>query len=70
MKKHSVNKPHVPVLHSILATQKLHDHGKKEKILPDGVPPPPDEATLLMLNKLAKESPFCYYYKGKTNDTL
>jgi hypothetical protein len=56
------------MLHSIVATQKLLVSSKKEKH--PATVPPPDEATLLHLNKIAKESPFCYYYKGRTNDLL
>ncbi len=32
--------------------------------------PPPDEATLLRLNAIVKEYPFCIYYKEKKNDPL
>lgn len=75
MKKHSVNKLPVPSIHSIIATQKLHETGRRAKTSPitttaASVVPPPDEETLLMLNKIAKESPFCFYYKGRSNDVL
>ncbi len=74
MKKHPVNKTTVPAIHSlhpVSGTQKLQDiPGKKSSKLTVAVPPPPDEATLELLNKIAKESPFCYYFKGKSNDTL
>ena len=72
MKKHSVSKSTVPAahIHSILASQKLQDAVKKVKKHVVDVPPPPDEATLLLLNKIAKESPFCYYYKSKSHDML
>jgi hypothetical protein len=30
----------------------------------------PDEATIKRLNSLAKQSPFCYYYREKENDSL
>jgi len=33
-------------------------------------PPPPDEETLLRLNAIVKEHPFCIYYKQKNNDPL
>jgi hypothetical protein len=71
MKKHSVNKSAVSAahIHSIIASQKLQDAVKKVKKHVTSVPPP-DEATLLLLNKIAKESPFCYYYKSKSNDML
>lgn len=68
MKKHPVNKVVTSSLHSIFATQKLHDAGKKQP--KHASVPPPDEETLLMLNRIAKESPFCFYYKGKSNDLL
>lgn len=32
--------------------------------------PPPDEETLLRLNAIVKEHPFCIYYKQKNNDPL
>ena len=74
MKKHPVNKLPVPSIHSIIATQKLHGiHGRTKKspaVATTSTVPPPDEETLLMLNKIAKESPFCFYYKGKSNDLL
>ena len=74
MKKHSVNKLPAPSIHSIIATQKLHDVDRKKTKTPViSVPssvPPPDEATLLHLNKLAKESPFCFYYKDRPNGLL
>ena len=34
------------------------------------VVPPPDEEKLMRLNKIASESPFCFYYKEKRNDLL
>ena len=71
MKKHPVNKFPTPSIHSIIATRKPQNAGKKRKNQTDGAAiPPPDEATLMHLNKIARESPFCYYYKGRTNDTL
>ena len=74
MKKHSVNKLPVPSIHSIIATQKLHETGRRTKTSPvttsASAVPQPDEETLLMLNKIAKESPFCFYYKGRSNDVL
>ncbi|HEY4150176.1 MAG TPA: hypothetical protein VGM41_14655 [Chitinophagaceae bacterium] len=71
MKKHSVNKAAIPSahMHSIIASQKLQDAVKKVKKHVTNVPPP-DEATWLLLNKIAKESPFCYYYKSNSNDML
>jgi hypothetical protein len=74
MKKHPVSKFPAPSLHSIVATQKLHDADNRKKQAPvisvASTVPPPDEATLLHVNKIAKESPFCFYYKSKLNDLL
>jgi hypothetical protein len=33
-------------------------------------PLPPSEETVLRLNDLAKQSPFCFYYREKDNDVL
>jgi len=49
---------------------------KKEKVTPFTIKkiksqvPPPDEETLLRLNAIVKEHPFCIYYKQKNNDPL
>jgi len=82
MKKHPVNKLPIPSIHSIIATQKLLDADKRRKkatviittsisaTATAAIVPQPDEETLMLLNKKAKESPFCFYYKGKSNDLL
>lgn len=74
MKKHPVNKLPAPAMHSIIATQKLHDADKKKRPAPvisvASTVPPPDEEWLLHVNKIAKQSPFCFYFKGKSNDLL
>jgi len=83
MKKHSANKLPTPSIHSIIATQKLMDaHKRRNKAAVVATTtatittaitttvPPPDEETLLQLNKIAKQSPFCFYYKSKSNDLL
>ena len=85
MKKHSANKLPTPSIHSIIATQKLmdaHKRSSKAAVIATTATataiittttttvPPPDEETLLQLNKIAKQSPFCFYYKGKSNDLL
>jgi hypothetical protein len=33
-------------------------------------PLPPNEETIVRLNDLAKQSPFCFYYREKDNDVL
>jgi hypothetical protein len=71
MKKHSVNKVSTPSIHAIMATQKLQEPAVVKSITQHtATVPPPDEETLLLLNKLAKQSPFCHYFKGKSNDLL
>jgi hypothetical protein len=42
-----------------------HHHKKQFKR-----PEPPSEETLLRLNALVKEAPFCFYYQEKGNDFL
>jgi hypothetical protein len=34
------------------------------------LPPPPSEETLSRLNEIVKQSPFCFYYREKENDSL
>jgi hypothetical protein len=42
-----------------------HKKPKKQKTFP-----PPDEACCLRLNAIAKEYPFCIYYREKSHDPL
>jgi hypothetical protein len=34
------------------------------------IPPPPDEESCSRLNAMAREYPFCIYYREKSNDPL
>jgi hypothetical protein len=34
------------------------------------LPPPPSEETVVRLNEIVKQSPFCFYYREKENDSL
>jgi hypothetical protein len=43
-----------------------HPNKKKEFKIPD----PPSEETVMRLNAIVKEAPFCYHYKGRKNDFL
>jgi hypothetical protein len=43
-----------------------HHHHKKQFKRPE----PPSEETVLRLNALVKEAPFCFYYQERGNDFL
>ena len=56
-------------LYSFVRTSKLvyiHDVDEREK----DIPPPPDEEVIRKLNEIAKEYPFCVFYKEKSHDPL
>jgi hypothetical protein len=69
MKKQSVSYP-VPGLpvQSLIVSGRKESHRKREKKAP--LVAPPDEEKITRLNNIAKESPFCFYYKEKNNGFL
>lgn len=57
-------------LHSFVRSSKLvyiHDVDDREEDVP---PPPPDEEIIKRLNEIAREYPFCVFYKEKSHDPL
>ncbi len=69
MKKHVQVHPNSQPLRSLVVMPKkqllLTSGAEKQKTVQQ-----PDEATIKRLNELAKESPFCYYYREKEHDSL
>lgn len=58
-------------LHSYLATAKSGNfNGRKLKTEMRVQPPPPSSDMVSKLNDIAKQDPFCYYYKQRDNDPL
>ena len=47
---------------SILPTAKIVNHPRSKKS--EDVPPPPDEETILRLNAMAKQYPFCVRHRA------
>jgi hypothetical protein len=43
---------------------------KSQQSEPAKTPPPPDEATVARLNAIAREYPFCAWYKPRHNTLL
>jgi hypothetical protein len=58
----------VPNIKSLPISGRQLPDSKKEKKAPEVTPP--DEEKLIRLNNIAKESPFCFYYKEKNNGFL
>jgi len=48
---------------SVLPTAKIVKHPRSKPTTED-VPPPPDEETILRLNAIARQYPFCVRHRG------
>jgi hypothetical protein len=48
----------------------IKNNSYRSKKIESHAVPPPDEETLLRLNAMVKEYPFCIYYREKKNDPL
>lgn len=70
MKKQSATNYPVPVssIPLLIVPAATSSHAKKEKKVPKVTPP--DEEKITRLNNLAKESPFCFYYKERNKDFM
>ncbi|MEP7279612.1 MAG: hypothetical protein ABI813_13260 [Bacteroidota bacterium] len=66
MKKKSTRlSPLISLPHSIKFTTQIVIRKKQRKF-----PDPPSEETVLRLNAIVKEAPFCFYYQERENDLL
>ncbi len=54
---------------SVFSSVKIVRHPRAKKPV-SKTPAPPDEATLLRLNEMAKKFPFCILYREKDNKLL
>ena len=48
---------------SVLPTAKIVKHPRSKKTA-DELPPPPDEETIMRLNAIARQYPFCVRHRG------
>lgn len=67
MSVNAVNTVNSPLTAVSSAKIVRHPQSKKVKEVP---PPAPDEETLLRLNEMAKQYPFCIRHKGKNSRLL
>jgi hypothetical protein len=66
--KHRSNKTQQEkIFRSFSGIAKIHAVIVKPKKEP---PPPPSEETIVRLNEIVKQIPFCFYYREKENDLL
>jgi hypothetical protein len=68
MKPNAISATPVPITFgTVLPTAKIITHPRSKKAKEEPSIIPPDEETLLRLNAMAKQYPFCIRHKGKDN---
>lgn len=55
---------------SAVPTAKVINHPRSKKAKEVPLSPQPDEETLLRLNAMARQYPFCILHRGKKNSSL
>jgi hypothetical protein len=69
MKPNTISASPVPkaILEPVLPTAKIITHPRAKKMKEHPSVGPPDEETLMRLNAMAKQYPFCVRHRGKNN---
>lgn len=68
MKPNAISANPVPITFgTVLPTAKIITHPRSKKVNEESSVTPPDEETLLRLNAMARQHPFCIRHKGKDN---